>query len=263
MRPFNEFPASSFVAVKGVACDLDDTLTDHGVLPTIALDALHRLARAGVPTIVCTGRPLGWGDVLARLFPVRAVVTENGGAWAAREQGRVRVAFLEDEETRRNGMARVERWVDHLTQTFAGLARVSDLTVRATDVALDIHEAANVPDSVVARAMEMTRAAGFFTVASTVHLHVSSRAPDKFAGLRAAVRDVGLDPDLVANEWIFVGDSPNDAGCFRAMAHSVGVANVRDFAGKLPAEPAFVTEGSFGAGFAEVVDRLLAARGTA
>lgn len=263
MRPFSEFPATSFASLQGVACDLDDTLTDHGVLPTASLDALHRLARAGLPVVVCTGRPLGWADVLARLFPVRAVVTENGGAWIVREQGRVRVAFLEDEETRRTGMARVERMVDHLTQTFAGLGRVKDLTVRATDVALDIHEAANVPEDVVARAMELAREAGLFTVASTVHLHVASRAPDKFEGLCAAVRDIGLDASAVADRWLFVGDSPNDAGCFRAMKHSVGVANVRAFAGKLPAEPAFVTNASYGAGFAEVVDRLLAARGTA
>lgn len=263
MRPLHELPDATLASIAGVACDLDDTLTDHGVLPTVALDALHRLARAKIPVIVCTGRPLGWGDVLARMFPVRAVVTENGGAWAVREQGRVRIAFLEDEATRLAGMARVERTVDHLVQTFGGLARVKDLTLRATDVALDLHEAADVPDDVVARAMAIATEAGLFTVASTVHLHVAARAPDKFQGLVAAANDVGLDGSMVQSRWLFAGDSPNDAGCFRAMDHSVGVANVRAFEGKMTAWPKFVTDARCGAGFAELIDRLLAARGTA
>jgi hydroxymethylpyrimidine pyrophosphatase-like HAD family hydrolase len=140
---------------------------------------------------------------------------------------------------------------------------VKDLTVRATDVALDIHESADVPDEVVERAMQMAHDAGLFTVASTVHLHVASRAPDKFQGLCAAAKDLGLDVARIQHEWLYVGDSPNDAGCFRAMKLSVGVANVRAFEGKMPVWPAFVTHGRAGEGFAEVAERLLAVRGAA
>ncbi|MEI8258015.1 MAG: HAD-IIB family hydrolase [Deltaproteobacteria bacterium] len=261
MRPFSDLPDADLADVPGVACDLDDTLTAHGTLPAVSLVALHRLASAGVPVIVCTGRPLGWGDVLVRMLPVRAVVTENGGAWAVREHGRVRAAFVQDEATRAAGMARVERAVTDMLARLPGLARVADMTLRATDVAIDLHEAADVPDEVVARAMEMARTSGLHTVASTVHMHVSSRAPDKFEGLCAAARDVGLDPSLVRDRWLYVGDSPNDAGCFGAMARSVGVANVRAFEGRMPAWPAFVTVGAMGDGFAEVASRLLAARG--
>jgi len=38
---------------------------------------------------------------------------------------------------------------------------------------------------------------------------------------------------------------------------SVGVANVRRFAGRLGAEPKYVTRKSAGAGFAELAERLL------
>ena len=44
------------------------------------------------------------------------------------------------------------------------------------------------------------------------------------------------------------------------MALSVGVANVRAFEGRMPAWPAYVTAGEAGAGFAELVATLLAAR---
>ena len=42
--------------------------------------------------------------------------------------------------------------------------------------------------------------------------------------------------------------------------HAVGVANVREFEGRLAASPAYVTEARAGAGFAEVAAALLAAR---
>jgi HAD superfamily hydrolase (TIGR01484 family) len=260
MRPFATLSDATLATVAGVASDLDDTLTTHGLLSRTALEALHALAAAQVPCIVVTGRPLGWGEVIARLLPVQAVVTENGGAWIVREGDRLRVAFLQDEATRVAGMARVQTMVDHLVQTYPALQRVQDLTVRATDVALDLHESTEVSESLVAEAMERVREAGLYAVASTVHLHVSASPPDKVAGLRAALADAGLDPEPLVSRWLYVGDSPNDASAFSALDLSVGVANVRAFEGRMSAWPKYVTEGSTGEGFAEVTTRLLRVR---
>lgn len=44
---------------------------------------------------------------------------------------------------------------------------------------------------------------------------------------------------------------------FDFFPHSVGVANVADFEGRLPAEPAYITRERCGAGFVELVDRLI------
>src|SRR5260221_3841619 len=100
MLPFADLPDARLASVAGVACDVDDTLTAHGAITSSSLAALHALGAAGIPCIIVTGRPIGWGEVLARLLPVRAVVAENGGAWIVREGDRRRVAFLEDDETR-------------------------------------------------------------------------------------------------------------------------------------------------------------------
>jgi hydroxymethylpyrimidine pyrophosphatase-like HAD family hydrolase len=70
----------------------------------------------------------------------------------------------------------------------------------------------------------------------------------------------GADLDAGRETCVFVGDSPNDAPMFAFFPHSVGVANVRDFAGRLTHEPKYVTAANAGAGFREVVDCLLAAR---
>jgi len=66
--------------------------------------------------------------------------------------------------------------------------------------------------------------------------------------------------DLQREEFVFAGDSPNDAPMFAHFPHAVGVANVRSFAGRLAAEPAYVTQAAHGAGFRELADCLLAGR---
>jgi hydroxymethylpyrimidine pyrophosphatase-like HAD family hydrolase len=57
-----------------------------------------------------------------------------------------------------------------------------------------------------------------------------------------------------------VGDSTNDQRMFEVFDNSVGVANIRRFLPELVHLPRFVTEAERGAGFAEVVDALFAAR---
>jgi hypothetical protein len=47
---------------------------------------------------------------------------------------------------------------------------------------------------------------------------------------------------------------------FEFFPSAVGVANVRAFEARLTAFPAYVTDGESGAGFAELVEHLLAAR---
>ncbi len=55
---------------------------------------------------------------------------------------------------------------------------------------------------------------------------------------------------------MFVGDSPNDAPLF-VFFRAVGVANVREFAARIPSLPAYVTQAAAGAGFAELAAYLL------
>jgi hydroxymethylpyrimidine pyrophosphatase-like HAD family hydrolase len=78
---------------------------------------------------------------------------------------------------------------------------------------------------------------------------------------RHFARDVlGLDIDAAEQRFIFSGDSPNDGPMFRFFSHSVGVANVSDFADQLELPPTYITDGHGGAGFAEMADMLIAMR---
>lgn len=260
MLPLEGAPAAVWGRVEGVATDLDDTLTVHGRLTASSLAALEALAAMGVPCVIATGRPLGWAEVLCSLAPVVAVVAENGGAWAVREGRGVRVAFLEPEAVRSEGLRRSQAMARELTEAYPGMPPVAECALRATDVTLDVGERASVPRAVVDEAAARVRAAGLFAVASTVHLHVSHRAPDKMGGLRAALADAGLAPGALDERWLYLGDSPNDAGPFGAMALSVGVRGVERFAAEMPSLPRYVTRGGPGEALAEVVAALASSR---
>jgi len=63
--------------------------------------------------------------------------------------------------------------------------------------------------------------------------------------------------DAANREIVFAGDSPNDAPMFAFFERSVGVANVRRYAGMMAAQPRYVTEAEAGGGFAELARHLL------
>ena len=64
--------------LQGVLFDIDDTFTTHGRIPACSLSALWDLKNAGLKLISVTGRPAGWCDHIARMWPVDGVVGENG-----------------------------------------------------------------------------------------------------------------------------------------------------------------------------------------
>lgn len=260
MRPVDEITPAQWRSLAGVATDLDDTLTHRGALHAEALRALHALSDAGVPCVVATGRPSGWGPALLRLLPVRAVVTENGGAVSWREGARVETAFTLDDASLAEGMARVSDTVLALRHAWPELGPVVERCDRVTDVVLDVGESRSVDRAVVEAALSRARRDGLYAVASTVHLHVSARPPDKGEGLRLALKSLGIPPESLCRAWVYVGDSPNDAGGFRAAAVSVGVRDVERFAHEMDPPPQWVTRGGAGEGFAEVARAMIEAR---
>src|SRR6185312_3639765 len=65
--------------IQFLLTDIDDTLTDEGLLGPEAYEALWNLHRAKIHVIPVTGRPAGWCELIARQWPVAGVVGENGG----------------------------------------------------------------------------------------------------------------------------------------------------------------------------------------
>ncbi len=78
MQPLARMPREG---VAGVLADIDDTITTEGRLTPEAYAALGRLHDAGLIVVPITGRPAGWCDHIARMWPVSGVVGENGAFW--------------------------------------------------------------------------------------------------------------------------------------------------------------------------------------
>ena len=78
MRPLNEFSVQEKRKIKFVLTDIDDTLTLNGRLPSLAYAAMERLWNSGIKVIPITGRPAGWCDHMARMWPIDGIVGENG-----------------------------------------------------------------------------------------------------------------------------------------------------------------------------------------
>ena len=64
--------------VRAVFTDIDDTLTTDGLLTAPAFSAMWALHNANIAVIPVTGRPAGWCDHFARMWPVEGVIGENG-----------------------------------------------------------------------------------------------------------------------------------------------------------------------------------------
>jgi glycine/D-amino acid oxidase-like deaminating enzyme len=83
--------------LRGLLFDIDDTLTTDGKLTAEAYGALAALRRAGRILVPITGRPAGWCDHIARLWPVDAVVGENGAFYFCFSNGKMEKRFQDDD----------------------------------------------------------------------------------------------------------------------------------------------------------------------
>ncbi|HVY49665.1 MAG TPA: HAD hydrolase family protein [Minicystis sp.] len=245
--------------------DLDDTVLDRGALRLEAYGALFALRAAGLRLVACTGRPSGWGEVVARQWPVDAVVVENGAlAWLRDASGdavAVRSTDVLDPE------ARAARRRPLLDLARAMLARhpeaalADDNGARVTDVTIDVGEHRRVPADVVREMRGEARAAGVVTHLSSVHLHLADAPDDKAsAAVRLLASRFGEDPTRARRRYAFVGDSGNDAQAFAAFRTTFGVANVRAHLAALTVRPAYVAERPMGLGFVEIAEAIVQAR---
>jgi HAD superfamily hydrolase (TIGR01484 family) len=245
--------------VEGLLFDIDDTLTTEGHLTAEAYGALERLNKSGRLLVPITGRPAGWCDHIARMWPVDAVVGENGAFYFRYRDGRLLKRFQDDDRTRAANRARLAAIAKDILAAFPGCALASDQAYRETDVAIDFCE--DVPPLGLAAARgiaDRMRAAGLTAKVSSIHVNGWFGSYDKLAMTRMLFAEqFGRSLDGGGSGLAFVGDSPNDAPMFAHFENSVGVANVARFERELEAKPKFITRRPAGAGFAELAAYLL------
>ena len=264
MKPLSEFAPHDLRQIRGVLFDIDDTLTTDGQLTAEAYSALSALKDAGFITVPITGRPAGWCDHIARMWPVDGVVGENGAFYFYFNDAEKKLTqrFIKDETTRQRDREKLTVVAQHIMQTVPGTAYASDQRYREADIAIDYREdVPALPHAEVLHIKTLMEAAGLTAKISSIHVNGWLGSYDKLSTTQLFMRErFGTDLDAHKNEFVFAGDSPNDAPMFAYFAHSVGMANVGEFLDLLPAPPAYMTPSRCGEGFTELADVLIAGK---
>lgn len=265
MQPLDRFSPAARRRIRGVLTDIDDTLTTEGKLTAAAYDALERLQAGGLLTFAITGRPAGWCDHIARMWPVDGVVGENGAFYFRYDDAR-RVMirrYAKSTEERQQDQRKLDAIREAVLAEVPGAAVAADQSYREADLAIDFCE--DVPplaQESVARIVSIFERFGATAKVSSIHVNGWFGTYDKLTtSCRFLREELDLDAEAAAETIVFVGDSPNDAPMFGFFPNAVGVANVLRFEDALSAAPRWVTSQPSARGFAELADLLLEVRG--
>jgi HAD superfamily hydrolase (TIGR01484 family) len=261
VKPLASLTPEEARTLRGVLFDLDDTVLTHGTLTLAAYEALWHLRDGGLKLLAVTGRPSGWGEVIARQWPVDGCVTENGAVYFVRESAGMRRFDPCGDEERRARRIRLARIVDRVREVVPEARLTDDVDARRSDVTWDVGERMKLSEDRVRAIVRVIEDAGARWSVSSVHLHATYDTDDKASGaLRFCSRELGEDPGGALGTFAFVGDSGNDAACFAAFRTTFGVANVVSALGRLTVAPRYVATRPMGEGFAEIARHVLALR---
>jgi HAD superfamily hydrolase (TIGR01484 family) len=257
MTPFEEFPEDVARRIRFVLTDVDDTLTDGARLPAATYRAIEALWEAGITVIPVTAAPAGWCDLMCRMWPVGAVIGENGGLCFRhdRESGKTERRYWAETTERLAGRAKLMGLGAEVLRLMPGSELAHDQRYRETTLAF------RMLDPVLsAKIIAHLDASGARTTANSLWVLGWFGEFDKLAMARRMMRELfAIDIERDAESCLYVGDSVNDAPMFGFFAHSVGVSTVRQYVDRMPALPRWITQGAGGSGFVEIANLLLSA----
>ena len=261
MKSFEKFPQDLKKKIRYVLADIDDTLTLKGRLPAVVFAAMERLKAAGICTIPITGRPAGWCDHIARMWPVDGLVGENGAFYFRYDdrQRKMQRRYFMSENQRKEDHQKLEKLELKILKKVPGCRVSADQAYREADLAIDYCE--DIPPLTMKEVDEIVRLfedAGARAKISSIHVNGWFGEYDKLTMTKILFEEIFKDDlEAVKEDVIFIGDSPNDVPMFQFFPQSVGVANISEFKGKIAYKPAWITRQAGGFGFSEMVDQLL------
>ena len=258
MKNITEFSHS----LRFLLTDIDDTLTDEGHLKAPAYAALWKLHEAGIHVIPVTGRPAGWCEMIARMWPVSGVVGENGGFYFRYHDRKMQRDFFFDDETQKQNRQKLLKVQDEILKKVPGSDLASDQFCRLMDLAIDFCE--DVPalsPSEVQKIVDIFKSYGAQAKVSSIHVNGWFGQYDKLTmALRFLKNEFNISADEAKKVCGFSGDSPNDEPMFAYFTHSFAVANINNFLTQIQNKPTYVTVGRGGAGFVEIAEAILKGR---
>ncbi len=256
MKPLKEFQDAS---IRVLFTDIDGTLTDNGRLPSRSYERISRLSAAGIFVIPVTGRPAGWCELIARLWPVHGVVGENGAFYFRFDGTKMRRHFARDREDRIEDRKKLRQIQKEILGKVRGAAVASDQFCRLYDLAIDFREDVKpLDEDDIAKIVKIFQSHGAQAKVSNIHVNGWFGLHNKVSTVRVyAEKELGFSEAEMKASCAFVGDSPNDEPMFEFFPHSFAVANISEYLDRIETKPAFVTAGAEAEGFCQLADRLL------
>ncbi len=257
MKDLKEFQQKQ---IEFVFTDIDDTLTEDGRLLPEAFAALWKLHDQGLKVIPVTGRPAGWCELIARQWPVDAVIGENGAFYFKLHNNDMKRVFAYDETTREENKNKLKAIEVDVMANVSRVQIASDQFCRLFDLAIDFAEDVKpaIPKEDIQKVVDIFKKHGAQAKVSSIHVNGWFGDYDKLSCCERFLKnEYFLSLEDCADKAVFVGDSPNDAPMFAAFKHSVGVANVKDFEDQMEHLPTYICEHKGGLGFAEFANLLL------
>jgi len=233
-QSINSIPALLCRSLEIIFTDLDDTMTTGGMLLAGSFQSLWQLHEAGLELVLVTGRPAGWCDHLARMWPVAAVIGETGL-----------------DTIKKRVLAEVPACKISADQAY----RISDLAI---DFCEDVPPLSKSDISRICRILEEEKAE--YKI-SSIHINCWFGDFDKVKGVKSYLkRTDGREISQLEDKMLFTGDSPNDEPLFEELEHSIGMANIIPFLKDISHPPRYITDKEGALGFQEAVEIILEKR---
>jgi HAD superfamily hydrolase (TIGR01484 family) len=257
VKPLIQFSSK----IKYLFTDIDDTLTDEGLLSNKAYESLWQLRNQNILVVPVTGRPAGWCEMIARVWPVHAIIGENGAFYFKydRMTKKMHRKFSVTEPDRLIYQKKLKQIQEKILTEIPGSALASDQFCRLFDLAIDFCEDVKpLSKESVLDIKKIFEAEGAIAKISSIHVNGWFGDYDKLSCCKMLSYDEWQLNNLsLKTQAAFVGDSPNDEPMFEFFSHSFGVANIKNFAAQIKNLPSYVSKNSGGLGFSEIADIIL------
>ena len=262
MKDIDEMTYSEANAIEYILMDIDDTLTLEGKLTSSSFTALWKLKESGLKLIPVTGRPAGWCDLIARQWPVEAVIGENGALvfWEETKASGLPVLKTEFHPAAiKNDHPVLIKIKERCFNTIPKLRLAKDQFARLFDIAIDFAEEDPIlPLSTAEKIREIAMEEGAIAKISSIHVNIWMGNYNKLNMAETFLKNYyGWQKGKGDEQVLFVGDSPNDEPMFARFPLSCGVANVKKYGDLIKNYPAFVSTKEGGDGFAEIAEKIL------
>jgi HAD superfamily hydrolase (TIGR01484 family) len=255
--------------IRYIFTDIDDTITTGAKLHPEPYQALWDLKEAGFILIPVTGRAAGRCDIIAREWPVDAVLAESGGVafWETSTQATDRAGKMTENKTLHrelypgavyNTDPLFERVRQRVFAEVASAKLAKDQFSRLTDISFDYAEEAPVLSHADAeRIAALAEAEGAEASISSIHVNIWKGKRDKLSAVRWFLNMRYNWTEDQAASVFYIGDAPNDEPLFQHFPLAAGVANVHRYKGMMTHYPRFVASQECGEGFAEIARLLI------